>query len=461
MPSAYFQHDRWYFRLLGGFEARCGTQVITRVRTAKTASLLAYLVAQPPHRFARETLADLLWGEREPERARNNLSVALNALRHALHTPHTSTPLILADAHSVGLQPAMFHADVLEFEQLLDLAEQTRDPAAQYQQLVQAIHLYEGDFMAGYYDDWIVEKAVDLQTRCLRALEQLVQRELERGEITLAQRWLHRALQLDPLDAERLCQLANLYLQQGRGETALQLCIAWADHYQRVMGVAPPNPVQQLIAKCRRPRERGSGRISGLQVRHPRADKPRLVASPTVAEEAKDQNIQPLTDKARLHPPPLPVMRTRFFGREAEMEAIGTLLREPGVACITITGLGGVGKTRLALEIAQRLQAEGTFTPIWVPLLAVSHPHQLLGAIAELMGLPPTRDRLTQLQAVFAWLPNPLLVLDNFRTSAARRRDDGRRAIASRARSALLGHLASAVAAFGGAYLSAVAAHLY
>ncbi|MEN3000628.1 MAG: AAA family ATPase [Armatimonadota bacterium] len=414
MPSAYFQHERWYFRLLGGFEARCGTQVITRMRTAKTVSLLAYLVAHPPHRFAREKLADLFWGEREPERARNNLSVALNALRHALHTPHTLTPLVLADAHSVGLQPAMFHADMLEFEQLLDLAEQTRDPAVQYQQLVQAVHLYEGDFMAGYYDDWIIEKAADLQMRCLGALEQLVQWELERGEIALAQRWLHRALELEPLDAERLCQLATLYLQQGRAEVAWQLCTAWADRYERVMGVAPPNPVQRLIEKCRRPRERGSGRISGLHVRHPRADKPLLVVPPAVAEGAKDQNIQPPTDKARLHPPPLPVMRTRFFGREAEMEAISALLREPGVACITITGLGGVGKTRLALEIAQRFQTEGTFTPIWVPLLGVSHPHQLLSAIAESMGLPPTRDQLTQLRAVFAQLPNPLLVLDNF-----------------------------------------------
>ncbi|MCS7065845.1 MAG: hypothetical protein NZL85_06155, partial [Fimbriimonadales bacterium] len=182
---------------------------------------------------------------------------------------------------------------------------------------------------------------------------------------------------------------------------------AWADRYQRVMGVALPDRVLKLMERCRHPHQGVVGRTSMRQGYPSRADKP-LLTAPSV--------VSPLEEQATLLPRPraFPHIRTRFFGRETEMEAIGARLTQPGVACVTITGLGGVGKTRLALEIAQRLQAEGIFTPIWVPLLAVSHPHQLLGAIAESMGLPPTRDLLTQLKAVFAWLPNPLLVLDNF-----------------------------------------------
>lgn len=336
------REPRWYFRLLGGFEARCGTQVIQRARTAKTASLLAYLVVHPPHRFAREMLANRFWSELPPERARNNLSVALNALRHALQTPQALTPLLLTDAHTVALHPDSFDADVLAFEHVLNLAERVSDPAVQYQQLVQAIALYQGEFMAGYYDDWIIEKAAELQRRCLHALDQLVQMEQERGDVGAAQQWLHRALELEPLDAERLCQLATLYLQQGRAEVAWQVCASWMDHYWRVLGSAPPSSVVQLMERCRH--QIGAPTPRAIRGQRARADKPRQVASSPPPEASPEQIPAPLST--------LPVVRTRFFGREVEMEQLFTLLDDPEVACITLTGLGGIGKTRLALEIA-------------------------------------------------------------------------------------------------------------
>lgn len=398
------REPRWYFRLLGGFEARCGTQVILRMRTAKTASLLAYLVVHPPHRFAREILAGRFWGELPPDRARNNLSVALNALRHALHTPHALTPLLLTDAHAVALHPDGFDADVLEFEHALNIAERVDDPAVQYQQLVQAVALYQGEFMAGYYDDWIIEKAAELQIRCLHALDQLVRMEQERGEVEAAQRWLHRALELEPLDAERLSQLVNLYLQQGRAEVAWQVCASRIDHYQRVQDSAPPSPVVHLMKRCRR--QMGAPVRRAMRRQRARADKPDPVpASPP-------SNASPAPMPAPLST--LPVVRTGFFGREVEMEQILTLLRSHAIACLTITGLGGIGKTRLALEIAHRLQTEGGFTLFWVPLLGVLHPQQLLGAIAESIGLPRVSDPFAQLTAYLSQQPNPLLVLDNF-----------------------------------------------
>ncbi len=58
----------WYLQFLGGFEARCGSLRVNRLRTAKTTALLAYLAVHPPHRFTREMLADLFWGDMEPTR---------------------------------------------------------------------------------------------------------------------------------------------------------------------------------------------------------------------------------------------------------------------------------------------------------------------------------------------------------------------------------------------------------
>ncbi len=404
MPSTPSEMNRWDFRLFGGFEARCGTQVILRMRTAKTASLLAYLVVHPPHRFARETLAERFWGELPPERARNNLSVALNALRHALQTPYPHIQLLDTDAQGVALIPDAFNADVLDFENTLAIAAQASDPACQYQQLVHAASLYQGDFMAGYYDAWVVQRATEFQTHCLHALEQLTQIELERGNLAGAQRWLQQATHVEPLNPEWLYQLTELYLQAGRAETAGRVCTSWIEHYRRIQGDAPPAGVMRLAARCQA--LTGVPRLRTTRGRRERMDKPYLESPSPPAAPSPALRTPPL--------PTLPAPRTRFFGREAEIEQVIGFLRSPEIACITIVGLGGIGKTRLALEIARRLQTEGEFTLFWIPLLTTAHSQQLQGAIAEALGLPRTNDPLAQLTAYLNAQPNPLLILDNF-----------------------------------------------
>ncbi|MDW8186423.1 MAG: BTAD domain-containing putative transcriptional regulator, partial [Anaerolineae bacterium] len=170
----------------------------TRLRTVKTASLLGYLVVHPPHRIAREALADLLWGDMPAARARNNLSIALNALRSVFNRAE-SAPLIEADSYWIGLNPEQFMADVLEFERALQLARMLGDAAQQYEQLAFAVNLYEGDFLHGFYDAWVVEKAAALQAQCLSALEQLIQIDLERGDAESARLWMEKRVSVNPL----------------------------------------------------------------------------------------------------------------------------------------------------------------------------------------------------------------------------------------------------------------------
>ncbi|MCX7925320.1 MAG: tetratricopeptide repeat protein, partial [Fimbriimonadales bacterium] len=217
------RESRWYFQFFGGFEARCGTLRINRLRTAKTTALLAYMATHPPHRFARDRLAELFWSDLEIERARNNLSVALNALRHAFHREEAQ-PLIYADAFTVGLTPERFAADVLEFEDALVVARRTSDPALRYEQLSRAVHLYQGDFLPCVYEEWAIQKAALLQGDCLAALEQLIAIDLERGDLTQAQQWLHKTLAINPDDGDALCQLAELYLDGRQYEAAAQVC---------------------------------------------------------------------------------------------------------------------------------------------------------------------------------------------------------------------------------------------
>ncbi len=78
---------------------------------------------------------------------------------------------------------------------------------------------------------------------------------------------------------------------------------------------------------------------------------------------------------------------TAFIGREQEVRAICELLSHPEVRLLTITDTGGVGKTRLALEVAGALRAGFTDGICFVPLAPVSDPARVMAAIAQALGL--------------------------------------------------------------------------
>ncbi len=84
---------------------------------------------------------------------------------------------------------------------------------------------------------------------------------------------------------------------------------------------------------------------------------------------------------------PLPVPPTALLGRDAEAAALAAHLRDPGVRIVTLTGVGGVGKSRLAVEVAGR--AAGAFTDgvAWVPLAAVTDPSLVVPAVGRAVGL--------------------------------------------------------------------------
>ncbi|MCX7993824.1 MAG: winged helix-turn-helix domain-containing protein [Fimbriimonadales bacterium] len=391
------EESRWYFQLFGGFEARWGALRVNRFRTAKTASLLAFLVSHPPHRFAREMLANQFWDDLEPERARNNLSVALNALRHALDAP--GAPLLIeADSQWVRLNPEAFYADVVEFEQAIQLASTASDPAQQYEHYAYAVNLYQGEFMPDWYDSWIVQKAAELQAECLSALEQLAQIDLERGNAESARRWLARLVSINPLDLDAMARLMELHLQARQYEVAAQLGTVWIEQYQRLTGGAPPLRIQQLTQEAlHRSQERI--RLPSPRV-EARPDKPALMTTNVENSAVATTSL-----------PPLP--RTRFVGREQETADLLERLADPAVPCTTIIGLGGVGKTRFALEIAHKLQVQGE-TPIhWVALTAITQAEQIIPLIAQTLGLLSPSNLIHSLQRYSAE-HRPLLFLDNF-----------------------------------------------
>lgn len=120
--------------------------------------------------------------------------------------------------------------------------------------------------------------------------------------------------------------------------------------------------------------------------------------------------------------PDLPEAPTPLIGREKELQEISTLLEKQEVRLVTLTGPGGVGKSRLGLEVARRLQSVFKDGVYFIPLSAVTDPNLVLPTIAKVLEIPETTTTPI-LETLKGHLEDKqiLLLLDNFEqiTSAA------------------------------------------
>ena len=390
----------WRIELLGSLRAGSGERVLTRFRTHKTASLLAYLALLPDRPHPREELCDLLWPEAALDAGRMNLRAALSSLRRQMEPPGTTAGGVLtADRSRVQLNPSACTTDVAEFEAALEAA--SKPGADEAALLTRAVSLYRGDLLPEIYDDWALGARERLAQAALGALHRLTRLLTEAGDFDRALDPAHRALARDPLCEKSHRLLMRLYAAMGRPDAARQQYQTLTTLLRVEMNAAPSPKTRDLAAHL--------DDLAALLQRSPRI----------VAPAAPDTPPPPSNVPAgHASSDSLPVTWTRFFGRAAEREHLTALLCDPRTRLVTLTGPGGNGKTRLAVEAARGLAGPFPGGVWFVPLADIADPRRLGDAVRAALRLPRTADPWGPVVTALSG-PPALLVLDNFEQIAA------------------------------------------
>jgi predicted ATPase len=130
------------------------------------------------------------------------------------------------------------------------------------------------------------------------------------------------------------------------------------------------------------------------------------------------RSASPLLPAASTPPSPigyLPRQLTRFFGREREIAAVREMLLDADSALVTLTGPGGTGKSRLALQVAQKVREAYQGAAWFVPLQDLAGPWLIFDRVLEILRLPRSAE-IEPLEQIVGFLSSQrsLLVLDNF-----------------------------------------------
>lgn len=237
-------------RLLGGFAANIGTDPSSalRISSRKGCALLAYVAMRPDQGVGREQLADLLWGDRSTQHARQALRQCLASLRRDL--PSRCSEVLVLEGERVRLNSQLLAVDALEFIAL----SRSSEPA----DVERAVGLYGGEFLselnvnAEPFEEWACaerSRLAGLAAQCLRSCAERMS-GLGRGEqaIELAE----RLVALDPLREDWQRLVLRLYATHRGPEAALAQARIVSALLKKTLDVAPDSETLALIESIRR-----------------------------------------------------------------------------------------------------------------------------------------------------------------------------------------------------------------
>lgn len=282
----------------------------------KNAALLVYLARSPHRTRTREHLCGLLWGEKPESAARHSLNEALRVLRRC-----TDEDVVRSEGRQVTLSQEGVRLDTEQLERSLGR-----------EQWELAASLVAGPFMDGFgvpdastFEDWLTTERRLWRRHSVHALSMYADHSLARGDIGEANRASSKALALDPLSNAATRTTMRAAALAGERAAALEIYDAFEARLRDALAVEPEPETMKLAGRIRLER---SWHL------------PEVLAG----------------DERTARRPPV-------VGREVELAALGAAwtqcVRDGTATLLSVSGDPGIGKTRLAEEVAARARLDG------------------------------------------------------------------------------------------------------
>lgn len=378
---------------LGGLSFKLGTRIITGFTSRKSEALMVYLALSDKEIVNREEVASLLWEESPEPEALLNLRVVLSNVKK-LFPGH-----LQITRRKIGwAKGAPYTVDYLSIHNTISSILGNYNPRntislADAKSIANVAQLYQGDFLQGFYiknsvafEHWLMYERESLKLEIINSLHIALNSLFDNSEFQSGTVLANFLLKLDPFSEIAYKKLMQLYALNGQNDAAINCYKKYADILSSELSTIPEDETTKLYNLI-------------LTRKYP--DKNQFT---------QIENFQSL-------PPPqnLPGYPSPIIGREKEIELISDYLNIKNERLITLIGQGGIGKTRLAVEVVRknlRLFQDGVWFVSCANVISVD---LLMPIIAKALEITLKDNQEVDLQ-VIEWLDdkNTLLLLDNF-----------------------------------------------
>jgi predicted ATPase/DNA-binding SARP family transcriptional activator len=370
---------RVLLRVLGPIEV-LGRDGPVALGGAKPRSLLAALAIRRGATCTTDELIDALWGESPPPSAPKLLQVYVSQLRKVL--PAGMRLVTGATGYALEVDPA--DVDVVVFEGLVAdgrAALRAANPARATSALARGLALWRGPAYADVrYESFAHAEVERLERLHDLALLDRVDADLALGRHADVIGGLRGILAIDPT-REDIAVRAMLAAYRTAGPS--EALAIFATVRDALLGDLDEQPSRELVTL----RDR-------------------------IVERDPALDLQPGERATVRAGAELPLAPNALIGRQRELAELQVLLARPGVRLVSLTGAGGSGKSRLALELARELEPTFANGAILVELASLVDPELVPASIAQALALDPGRDALMTLGDALGDR-ELLLVLDN------------------------------------------------
>ena len=370
-----------HIRMIGPFEASVADERLTFPSRQDSVRLWQYLLLHRSTPVTRDAIVDALWPDADPDKSRGYLRVSLHGLSAFLKKVDENTDWIKRDRRTVQWNPeGPAWLDIEEFEQLAlrEKVVDSLDEVEPRKRQERIVELFRGPLLSGQNEAWAEAPRARIHDLALRALISLAHLRQSRGDIEGSAAALESLLSLDPLQEAQCRVLMGLYVQLGRRDAALACYERLSTALEDRLNVLPARETRALLDRVRRNEQ--------LELK---------------AEVSPDLEDHPPT---RLRMP-----LSKFIGRTEAQDALQGLLETSRL--VTVLGPGGAGKTRLALQVAHRVETSQDSDVRMVDLSSSNQGSSFWPAIAEALDVPPSASKSSQESVTDSVQEHPILML--------------------------------------------------